>query len=184
MLVLVFGVNCLGEVPPPPRRLNKTDSLQIEAEVDAKARKLRDALIKQGEFDYAYSEWLGVEFTVDTFRIKESQRLQLDIDYSTSGMTMSAMYVEEEYDKLLNKYYHLLLRSLSDEDKEILRRSQRNWMSFRDSERKLNSILLKPYYSGYGTIHKVFASARDAEITRSRVIELYDYLMRKVEFNL
>jgi uncharacterized protein YecT (DUF1311 family) len=96
-------------------------------------------------------------------------------------MVTSTLDANREYDKLLNKYYQLLLRSLNEEDKEILKKSQRNWIDFRDSELELNGVLMNDYYSGGGTIQRVFAAARVLELTRDRVIELYDYLNRKME---
>lgn len=142
-----------------------------------KTQKLKDSLLTSEKV----ADNFHIEFAADTFRIEERQRLKLVIDYSTNGMVTSTLDANREYDKLLNKYYQLLLRSLNEEDKEILKKSQRNWIDFRDSELELNGVLMNDYYSGGGTIQRVFAAARVLELTRDRVIELYDYLNRKME---
>ncbi|WP_370390458.1 lysozyme inhibitor LprI family protein [uncultured Winogradskyella sp.] len=174
LITLTFGLNCFGQTP---RQLTKADSTQIETEVEMKSQNLKDSLLKSDLKD----DNLYIEFITDTFRIEQRQRLKLDIDYSTNGMVISTLDANREYDKLLNKYYQLLLSSLNEEDKEILKKSQRNWIDFRDSELELNRVLMNDYYSGGGTIQRVFAAARVLEITRDRVIELYRYLNRKMK---
>lgn len=173
LTTLTFSI-CYGQTP---RQLTETDSIQIEKKIEIKTQQLKDSL-KETERP---TDNLRLEFTIDTFKIEERQRLKLDIDYSTNGMVISTLDANKEYDKLLNKYYQMLLNSLNEEDKEILKNSQRNWIVFRDSELELNGILMNDYYSGGGTIQRVFAASRVLEITRDRVIEFYHYLNRKME---
>lgn len=170
VIALTFSALCFGQAP---QQLTKADSVEIENTIISKAEKLKDLL--QG------SSKLSSAFTIDTFKIEERQRLKLDIDYSTNGMVSSALDAGREYDKLLNKYYRQLLNSLNKEDKEILKKSQRNWIKFRDSELEMNETLTNDYYSGGGTIQRVFAASRVLEITKNRVLEIYDYLDRKAE---
>lgn len=175
--LLTSVLTCLGQTP---RQLTKTDSINIETKVKLAVQNLSDS-IKKVDHGTEYLTKLQNEFTVDIFKIEERQRLKLDIDYSTSGMVISTLDANREYDKLLNKYYKLLLNSLNEKDKEILQQSQSNWIQFRDSELELNGILMDDYYSGGGTIQRVIAASRVLELTRNRVIELYGYLNRKME---
>lgn len=71
-------------------------------------------------------------------QIEQSVRDMLDKDYSTYGMIEAAHHLEQGYDVLLNKYYKELLSILKDENKELLKAGQRNWISLRDSEKKLS----------------------------------------------
>ncbi|WP_435138254.1 lysozyme inhibitor LprI family protein [Formosa sp. A9] len=169
---LLIGQMCFGQTP---RQLTAKDSIKIETEIKLSVLKLNDTFTeKQNEF----ASELYREFTIDTFKIEERQRLQLDIDYSTTGMVKHTLVAHEEYDKLLNKYYLKLLNSLNDTDKKTLKKSQRNWVEFRDSEQELNGALTANYYSGGGSIQSIFASSRILELTKNRVIELYHYLNR------
>ncbi len=129
--------------------------------------------------DYDWSESKKSEFKQDTAQVEQSVRVMLDKDYSTYGMIEASRYLEQGYDKLLNKYYKILLNILNDENKELLRMSQRNWISLRDSEKKLIWGMKDQTYeaSGGGTIWSVIAASADADITRRRVFELYDLLM-------
>ena len=169
LLILFIGLNCLGQTP---RALTKKDVVQIETLIKLSTKDLSSKI----ESD----NLLYKNFVIDTFKIEERQRLKLDIDYTTSGMINSTINANKEYDKLLNKYYQILLRSLKKEDQQILRQSQRNWLKFRDSELKLNSTLTDTYYSGGGTIQGVIEASRITELTRNRVIELYHYISRKM----
>ncbi len=59
-----------------------------------------------------------------------------------------------------------------------MKKTQRNWIKFRDSEIELNNVLRNEYYSGGGTIQRVIAAYRVREITMNRVFNLYDYFRR------
>jgi hypothetical protein len=140
-------------------------------------------ILEENEDEYLSKEeiLLSISFTIDTFQVEELHSELLDIDYSTTGMVESGYLIETEYDKLLNKYYKLLLDRLRSIDKEKLKVSQRNWVKFRDSERELNQIVSKEEYSGGGTIQRVFTVYQYLDLTKQRVFELYDYLTRITE---
>ncbi|WP_170265023.1 lysozyme inhibitor LprI family protein [Salibacter halophilus] len=174
LISLTFGFDSYGQTP---RQLTMLDSTEIEKKIQIKVQELKETLTK----NEMTSDDLLVEFRVDTLKIEERERLKLDIDYSTNGMVTAALDANREYDELLNKYYKILMKSLNEEDKEILKKSQRNWIVFRDSELELNGVLMNDYYSGGGTIQRVIAAVRVLDLTRDRVIELYRYLSRKLE---
>ncbi len=122
---------------------------------------------------------LSEQFEADTARVEQQTREFAEKDYSTLGMIETSLFYEEEYDKLLNKYYKLLYNSLDDEGKKVLKATQLNWIKLRDSEKLLVNELYQSTYEkmGGGTIWRVIAADARADITRRRVIELYNYLM-------
>lgn len=122
-----------------------------------------------------YDNW-EVQFVQDTAKVE--QRLRDNPDYSTLGMIEATKRYQADYDALLNKYYKLLLNTLNEEEKKVLKETQRNWIKLRDSDTKLVWTLKTKAYTdaGGGTIWGVVAVSAEAEITRRRVFELYNFL--------
>lgn len=127
----------------------------------------------------SYYESLEQEFRQDTARVEQSVRDMLDKDYSTAGMVKANVLLETEYDKLLNKYYKLLYKSLNDKGKTTLKITQRNWLKLRDSDQALVRTLVANQYkdTGGGSIWGIIGSGYRADIIRRRVFELFDYLV-------
>lgn len=158
--------------------LTETQLEKLKFEIEKEADILRQKLEKE---DYELSDEgkvFAIDFQIDTFKIESLFNKRMDTDYSTVGMVSAAMELEKDYDALLNKYYKILLGKLNTTDKEILKKSQRNWIAFRDSERQLNAEISKDEYSGGGTIQQLIVSSNYLDITKKRVLELYDYLER------
>lgn len=134
-------------------------------------------MIRKGKWDKEYDA-LKIEFTTDTMRIELTARLfGEDGHYTTADMHNTVLYQLAEYDKLLNKYYRLLMNKLSDEDREKFRESQRVWLSYRDSEKKVNREIVAPNkYTGSGTMWPLIAGGRNLDIVRERVCTLYELL--------
>jgi uncharacterized protein YecT (DUF1311 family) len=173
LFILLFQSQfCLAQYPS-----QITDSLmsKLKLEVQKETEIFRQQLKKKEnltDFDLK----VGIEFDCDTFKIERLIAKRISLDYSTSGMVEAAYDAEAEYDKLLNKYYKLLLKKLSSLDKEVLIQSQRNWIQLRDSESKLQNTLSKEEYSGGGTIQRVIIATEYLEMTKRRVVVLYNYL--------
>lgn len=125
------------------------------------------------DIDYA---GLKKEFTADTAQVEQAYRNSTD--YSTAGIINASISREEGYDRLLNKYYKILMNSLNEEGKKALRTTQRNWIKLRDSDRELVGAMHSQIYDemGGGTIWGIVAADARADITRNRVLELYRYL--------
>ena len=160
-----------------PKKVSEKELEGFKQEILRQSNQLRTSL---ENLDY-YNEFekeIKIDFIVDTFMIENLISKRIDVDYSTNGMNTAVYDGELEYDKLLNKYYQILLNKLNDSDKVILRQSQRNWISYRDSERKLNSLVSNIEYSGGGTIQSNFIASRYFDITKERVLELFNYLLR------
>ena len=157
--------------------VSESELIKFKQEIDNDAIKLRQKLTV---LDYLsdFERQLSIDFKIDTFRIERMLQKRMEIDYSTAGIVKATYDAEAEYDKLLNKYYQWLLKKLNDSDKEYLKQSQRNWLQFRDSERKLNAEVSKDEYSGGGTMQRVIVAGEYLDLTQRRVIELYGYLIR------
>ena len=150
---------------------------KMKSEVKTAALKLRKTLEQAEETKFS------IDFKIDTFTIEELTRLRIDNDYSTSGMIQSIYDAEVEYDKLLNKYYKILLNELDSVDKELLKQTQKNWLTFRDSERKMSALLgQKEKYSGGGSMNREFIASHYLSLTQLRAAELYHYISRLNSF--
>lgn len=130
----------------------------------------------QSSLDY---DDLELEFQTDTASVEQDIDQMLDDDSSTLGMIDASIEYEKRYDALLNKYYKILYNSLGLEGKKALKASQLNWIKFRDSEKELISEINAQTYeeAGGGTIWGVIATSTRSEITKKRVVELFNYLM-------
>jgi uncharacterized protein YecT (DUF1311 family) len=91
---------------------------------------------------------------------------------STIGMSACAVRARIACDKELNKNYKLVTAKLSKEGQEKLKAAQRNWIAYRDKELELCYSL---YSSLDGTIWSNVSANRQAEITRTRALELKGY---------
>ncbi|MCD4791683.1 MAG: DUF1311 domain-containing protein [Bacteroidales bacterium] len=154
---------------------------EYQKEINKKAELLKQKL-EAKEYISDFEKQTVISFKTDTFKVEQMLSLRMDNDYTTTGMVNTMYEAEKEYDKLLNKYYKILLKKLNESDQEALKQSQRNWIKFRDSERNLNGIISKPEYSGGGTIQNIFVASEYFEITKNRVIELYHYISRFFEY--
>lgn len=127
-------------------------SAQITPEQRADTKAKAEAETQQ--FKKTLTGWADkdIEYAVDTFRIQRIMEKTMDADYSTHGMNNAVNELTAAYDKLLNKYYKLILTKLSTADKQIFITAQRSWLAFRKAEENLILMLSKDQYSGGGTI--------------------------------
>jgi uncharacterized protein YecT (DUF1311 family) len=163
-----------------PEEITDTEMESLKVQIQNETIKLKQKL-ESRDYLSDFDKEVSINFQCDTFKIERLLALRIEIDYSTSGMVQAIYDAEVEYDKLLNKYYQLLVKKLNDADKEILKQSQRNWIQFRDSERNFNNEISKDEYSGGGTMQRIIVSSGYLEITKKRVFELYSYLTRFYE---
>ncbi|WP_167353205.1 lysozyme inhibitor LprI family protein [Pedobacter steynii] len=179
-LLLLMGIGLLSfstATAQAPKEIPEQDlvkmKLKIHKEVDAQYKKLLENPDKDN-----YMSKTAMDFQMDTTRIEQFMKQRIAIDYSTMGMVQASYDAEKEYDQLLNKYYQQLLKLMETRDKPLLIEVQRNWLKYRDSERKMNALLTEEKYSGGGTIQRVILAAAYLEITKKRVFELQGYLDR------
>lgn len=119
-----------------------------------------------------------IEFTSDTMKIEKTVFLFFeDENYSTLDMKVALSYQMDEYDKLLNKYYKLLINILSPEDKIKMRDAQRLWLKYRDSETDINYNIISPNkYMGGGTMWPVVAMERTLDLIKERVFSIFQFI--------
>lgn len=112
-------------------------------------------------------------FAMDTFRIERTMSKCMDIDYSTHGMLNAMRDAGEAYDRLLNKYYQLLLKDLKEADKVLLINAQKAWLKFRDEEQKLILKIHEDKYTGGGTMYQLNLEGMLLQRIQQRVFELF-----------
>lgn len=144
---------------------------------DKAVKAYTDKMIQSGNRDKD-DDALEIEFVADTMRIERTVGfIEDDGRYSTPDMHNTLSFQMAEYDKLLNKYYKLLMNKLSDEDKAKFREAQRVWLKYRDSEEKINSEIIAPNkYTGGGTMWPLIARGRTLSIVKERVFGLYEFI--------
>ena len=174
LLTVLLLIHCFG-FTQESRELTTQDLEKIIRETNKQVEQFRIEWSYQASrhcVDYR----LAIEFKLDTFKIERIQERKLEIDFSTTGMLNSTYEVIDEYDKLLNKYYKTLLGKLTEKDTNVLRKAQKNWIQFRDSEIELIETIGKEKYSGGGTIQSLIGASRIYELTKERLLDLYNYL--------
>lgn len=77
------------------------------------------------------------------------------------------------WDKKLNQYYKILMSKLDSGQKDILQKSQRRWIKYRDQE----ILNVKSIYSKLqGTMTRPWASYRIANMTKLRAEDLKHFI--------
>lgn len=152
-----------------PKEVTPQVLQKIKTEVEKEAAILK---LKLSKDDFSLDR---VEFSTDTFRIEQIVSKRIDIDYSTAGMNTAVSEKTTAYDKLLNKYYNKLLKSLNAEDKKVLISAQKAWLAYRDAELALIGTMTKEEYSGGGTIQSMIAIGAYSGLVVRRTVEIFNY---------
>lgn len=77
------------------------------------------------------------------------------------------------WDKKLNEYYKILMSKLDDNQKKIIRKSQRHWIKYRD----LEILNVKSIYNKLqGTMTAPWASYRIADMTKLRAEDFKHFI--------
>ncbi len=100
--------------------------------------------------------------------------LEIPENYSTQGIISCYQKATTEWDKELNKKYKTLISMLTNEQKEKLKTTQRQWIIFRDKELNFSNKL---YSDMQGTMWSITATERKYELTKNRTIELDNYII-------
>ncbi|WP_343747709.1 lysozyme inhibitor LprI family protein [Fluviicola sp.] len=159
------------------KEVSKSDSIRFEKIIKESTDSLKQVLTSKEYLNEAEKK-VSIEFASDTLTISKRFELYVAQDYSDYGMKTASLKMLEAYEKLLNKYYRMLLVALNPEDREILKVTQRNWIKYRESEKQMNELISKDNYSGGGSIQVLFVLSREIEMTQNRVIEFYNYIER------
>lgn len=156
------------------KRISDSDIAVMKAKIENEVADLR----KQSDTDIytsAYEKQMNIDFMIDTYRIDTLMARMICVDYSRQVIAQAASICTVAYDKLLNKYYKMLMTKLSIADQETLKLAQRNWIQYRDSEIKLINTLSKTEYAGLD--QRLFGPSDILYITERRAITIYYYLM-------
>lgn len=97
----------------------------------------------------------------------------IDTNQTTYGMMQCENLAREEWNVEMNKYYNLLLDTLSEETGQLLKRSQEAWLEYSTKEQEYSSSLY--YFDMDGTMWYVVNAGRWKEIVRKRALELKTY---------
>ena len=106
-------------------------------------------------------------------RIDQALEDCIEKDSSTAGMAQCTYKAEEMWDSELNKIYQQLSASLDEKEKEALKKAQKNWIQYRDSEFDLIGTL---YSKMEGSMYIPMRAADRMEIVKARALELQNYL--------
>ncbi len=98
--------------------------------------------------------------------------LQSPAGASTVGQTDCAAKAYAAWDAELNKVYQTLMKSLDPASRDLLRSAQRQWLAFRESEKKFQTA---PWRQKGGTLIGVSVNLDNVEALRSRVMALRTY---------
>jgi uncharacterized protein YecT (DUF1311 family) len=152
-----------------PKQVTVQQRQKIKSDIEKQIPAIKQALAKK--------ELTGdqIEFAIDTFRIEALSQKVMEIDYSTAGMVTATGELADGYDKIMNKYYNKLLKTLSPEDKKILIAAQKAWLAYRDAEAKLIGTMTKETYSGGGTIQSILATDTYSQMIVSRTLEIFNF---------
>lgn len=161
LIASLFLFNHLAAQITPEQRAD------IKAKAEAETQQFKKTLTGWADMDMAYA--------VDTFRIQRIMDKTIDADYSTHGMNNAVNELTASYDKLLNKYYKLIMGKLSTVDKQVFLKAQKAWLAFRKAEEELILVLSKDQYSGGGTIQSNIITDSFSGLIVRRTDELFRY---------
>lgn len=180
LMIIIFNISTTQKL--------LTEESEIEANLrkfkktlKEKANNIKSKMLKQESYLNDFQKTINADFAVDTFMIVEVYKYKL-FDVGSSSYIASINYeTTSEWDELLNKYYKILMNLLIEDSKKLLKNSQKKWLEYRDSEKEFNNNLF--WDSDQGTLQYVWISDRTLEITKSRVIEIVDYILRDGVYN-
>lgn len=180
LILLGFVVGCQAdnkskEVKNQEEQINKVVAYTPEVEkkikqsITEEIKQLGLKLRKQSLSEYR------IQFMMDTFKIVQFRNRKMEYLFSTQDMNEIVHNEMNQYDLLMNKYYHKLYARLEGLDKEILKTAQKAWLDYRDKEIILYSTLRDEKYSGGGTVQSNIFTGLKCDLTRQRMNELFEH---------
>ncbi|KVM88946.1 hypothetical protein WT77_29815 [Burkholderia stagnalis] len=111
---------------------------------------------------------------VDPIEAQANACLAAPAGQTTSGMIACSHQAYVAYDKRLNEVYQRVMRSADPQTRELIRQAQRQWLAYRDAQRKADN---GPWRADRGSIASVDIEALNVDAIRARIQEL-DYYAR------
>ena len=160
-------------------------SAQDDSEVDLVklAQETKSASIRfkqeisEVEYNSDFEKSISVSFRVDTFLVEDFLMRRMEVDFSTMAMTDAFYQAENEYEKLINKYYQILYNKLNAEDKLTLKSAHDKWVSFKTAENDLTEKLAAEEYSGGGSYVIIGIAYENMLLNKSRATAYYQKLL-------
>jgi|GEM_PF-621728 len=110
---------------------------------------------------------------VNQIDVELKKCLNLRENYTTAGMVKCTNLAIKKWDEELNVKYQELLGLMTEDQKIILKESQRKWIEFRDKE----IDLINRFYSDLqGTMWIPISAMKQVELIKSRVLIIEDYI--------
>lgn len=132
----------------------------------------------EGQSDF--SDSVQRLFLEDSFVVENLLRKQLEQESTTLGMNKANLACSSEYEKLVDKYFAILLVKMKGEDKDLLLSWQKDWKSLMEKERTLAGKLMQEEYSGGGSIHSIEYTSRLMLQQKNRLLTIIDYLTHMI----
>lgn len=129
------------------------------------------------EYNSDFEKSTTISFRVDTFLIEDLITRRMEIDFSIISTTDAYVQAENEYLKLVNKYYQILYNKLSVEDRQSLQTAHENWLAFRTAENTLSELLSKDEYSGGGAYAAIGVLFENTQLNKARAKDYYEKLI-------
>lgn len=111
-------------------------------------------------------------FAEEVYPIDKAEDACISKTSSTADILKCTAIAYDSWDKEMNKYYNLLMKKLSAEQKSELLKTQKSWLSFRDNSFTfINSSIREKQ----GTMYLNVASGERREIVKQRALQLKEY---------
>jgi uncharacterized protein YecT (DUF1311 family) len=91
---------------------------------------------------------------------------------TTAGQREVIDRANDMWDREMNRAYKKLMSNLPPEQQAALKKSQRNWLKFRDSEWEIIGSVVA---GKDGTMWQLTATEKGMELVRQRALQLLDY---------
>lgn len=156
--------------------VTEEDISKMRKQIEMEAIDLKIRLKQQDFWLTEEDKNIYIEFSQDTFRIERLLAIRLEKELTDRDMSIAIYDAEVEYDKLLNKYYQLLLKKLGSQHQESLRKAQRLWIQFRDAEKELYYDIKFLKIDTPGTIENLLLASHSFDLTKARTVEIFNYL--------
>jgi len=162
LFIVVLLLSVCASISYGQKLKNLDDSIQ--SEVGKKIPQVK-AYIESIEMDPGLKS-VESAFAVDTFKIEYYQRRKANL-HSTFGTYASVTkYVTDQYRILLNKYYLLVMKIATPDEKKNISAAQEAWEDFQKKEAvslfkiyRKNDIANSNYLRAYGLLIKTRAIA-------------------------
>lgn len=109
---------------------------------------------------------------VDPIEAQADACLAAPAGQTTAGMIDCSHQAYVAYDKRMNDVYQRVVRSADPHTRELIRQAQRQWLAYRDAQRKADN---GPWRADRGSMASADIEALNVDAIRARIQELNYY---------